>query len=85
MRTKGLNPVSSLADPDIDPGDMELRIVIADDEPLARQLLSRLVRGQPGLSVVGTADDGESALRSIRETRPDLVFLDIRMPRRSSS
>jgi len=60
---------------------MSIQVVIADDEPLARQLLVRLVREQAGLSVVGAADNGETALRMIRELAPDLVFLDIRMPK----
>ena len=57
-----------------------IRVVIADDEPLARQLLSRLVDAQPDLLTVGIAETGESAWQLIRNTRPDLVFLDIKMP-----
>ena len=49
--------------------------------PLARRLLARLVGTEPGLRVVGIATDGEHARRLIAETRPDLVFLDIMMPR----
>lgn len=61
----------------------DLRVVIADDEPLARRLLARLVETEPGLLVVGVATDGEHARQLIAETRPDLVFLDIMMPRLS--
>jgi two-component system LytT family response regulator len=57
-----------------------IRVVIADDEPLARQLLARLVDSQPDLLLVGAAQTGESAWQLIRNTRPDLVFLDIKMP-----
>ena len=57
-----------------------IRVVIADDEPLARQLLTRLVDAQPDLRTVGVAETGESARQLIRKTRPDLVFLDIKMP-----
>ncbi|MDH4126301.1 MAG: response regulator, partial [Gammaproteobacteria bacterium] len=57
-----------------------IRVVIADDEPLARQLLSRLVDAQPDLLTVGIAETGEAAWQLIRNTRPDLVFLDIKMP-----
>jgi len=63
-----------------DPG---IRVVIADDEPLARQLLLRLVDGQPDLVTVGVAENGETALQLIKKTRPDLVFLDIKMPQLS--
>lgn len=57
-----------------------IRVVIADDEPLARQLLLRLAKSQPGLSIVGLAADGKKAKRMIEETQPDLVFLDVMMP-----
>jgi DNA-binding LytR/AlgR family response regulator len=59
---------------------MDIQVVIADDEPLARQLLVRLVREHGDLTVAGVADNGDTALRMVRETAPDLVFLDIRMP-----
>ena len=59
---------------------MDIRVVIADDEPLARQLLERLVGAQPGLSIVGVAHSGHAAERLIAATKPDLVFLDIEMP-----
>lgn len=57
-----------------------IRVIIADDEPLARQLLMRLVDAQPDLALVGVAETGESAWQMIRKARPDLVFLDIKMP-----
>lgn len=66
------------------PGDpaaaTAIRVVIADDEPLARQLLARLVDNQPDLLLVGAAETGEGAWQLIRKTRPELVFLDIKMP-----
>jgi DNA-binding LytR/AlgR family response regulator len=60
-----------------------IRVVIADDEPLARQLLVRLVQAQPDVSVVGLAKDGASARRIVAESDPDLVFLDVEMPKLS--
>ena len=60
--------------------DSSIRVVIADDEPLARQLLTRLVDSQPDLLTVGVAETGEAAWQLIRKTRPDLVYLDIKMP-----
>ncbi|MDE2149585.1 MAG: response regulator transcription factor [Gammaproteobacteria bacterium] len=56
-----------------------MRVVIVDDEPLARERLARLIGGFPGYQVVGQAADGEGALRLIHEQEPDVVLLDIRM------
>jgi two-component system LytT family response regulator len=57
-----------------------LRALIVEDEPLARRHLRELAAGVPWLSCVGEVADGASAVRAIDELRPDLVFLDIRMP-----
>jgi two-component system response regulator AlgR len=57
-----------------------MRVVIVDDEPLARERLRRLLAEFPGYEVVGEAADGAQALAIIREQNPDLVLLDIRMP-----
>ncbi|MBN7768561.1 LytTR family DNA-binding domain-containing protein [Marinobacter daepoensis] len=56
------------------------RILIADDEPLARQRIQRLLEAQPGYQVCGEAADGHDALRKVAELEPDIVLLDIRMP-----
>lgn len=57
------------------------RAVIAEDEALLRQsLLTLLAEVWPALQVVAECDDGASALEAIAEHRPDVVFLDIRMP-----
>ncbi|MHB1223895.1 MAG: LytR/AlgR family response regulator transcription factor [Gemmatimonadaceae bacterium] len=61
-------------------GDPPIRILIADDEPLARQRLEDLLRHEPGVEIVGTAADGAAAIEGIRQLRPDLVFLDVQMP-----
>ena len=60
-----------------------LRVLIVDDEPLARQGAALLLGQDPEVEIVGECDDGESALREIRTRRPDLVILDVQMPRRS--
>ena len=57
-----------------------MRIVIADDEPLARDRLRALLAEQPGTEVVAEAEDGESALHACADLKPDLVLLDIAMP-----
>jgi len=54
--------------------------LVVDDEELARNLVSSLVRRDPDLLLVGECSDGGAALAAIAEKRPDLVFLDIQMP-----
>ena len=59
---------------------MTLRVVVVDDEELPRQRITDLVCAHPELDLVAEAGDGTSALDTIVECRPDLVFLDIQMP-----
>jgi len=59
---------------------MKVRTIVADDEPLARERLLKLLREEKGIEVVGEASNGRSALETIREVRPDLAFLDVQMP-----
>lgn len=58
----------------------DIRVVIADDEPLVRTGLCAIVDSEPGLSVVGEAGDGAEALAMCRSVRPDVICLDVRMP-----
>ena len=60
---------------------MTIRAAIAEDEPLARERLRSLLRADREIDLVGEAEDGEQALRLVREQRPALLFLDVRMPR----
>jgi two-component system LytT family response regulator len=53
-----------------------------DDEPLAREGLETMLKSDPEIEVIGTAADGQSAVDAIRSRAPDLVFLDIQMPKR---
>jgi two-component system LytT family response regulator len=57
-----------------------IRVLVADDEPLVRRRLVRLLRAEPGLEVVAECKGGRSAVEQIRALAPDLVFLDIQMP-----
>jgi len=56
------------------------RVLIADDEPLARERLRTLLQEEPGMEVVGEAGDGTAAAESILALNPDIVFLDVQMP-----
>jgi two-component system, LytTR family, response regulator len=57
-----------------------LRVLIADDERLARQRLEDLLVHEANVEIVGRADNGLTTIAAIRELEPDLVFLDIQMP-----
>jgi two-component system LytT family response regulator len=57
-----------------------IRVLVIDDEPLARERLLDLLAHEPGVEVVGTADNGAAAVEAIRTRHPDLVFLDVQMP-----
>jgi two-component system LytT family response regulator len=62
------------------PSPRVIRVLIVDDEMLARQRVEDLLRGQDGIEIVAQASTGDSAVRAIREWKPDLVFLDVQMP-----
>jgi two-component system LytT family response regulator len=59
---------------------MTVRVVVADDEPIGRQRLVRLLQAEPETDVVAACADGEEAVEAIREHVPDVVLLDIQMP-----
>jgi two-component system, LytTR family, response regulator len=60
-----------------------LRVLIVDDEALGRQRLEDLLRHEEGVEIAGFADNGDAAIEAIRSLKPDLVFLDVQMPRRT--
>ncbi len=60
--------------------DKPLRILIVDDELLARQRLEDLLCDRPDVEIVGAVDSGRAAVAAVREHEPDLVFLDVQMP-----
>jgi DNA-binding NarL/FixJ family response regulator len=60
---------------------MAVRILLVDDHPIVRQGLRNLLEGRPGWEVVGEASDGIEALDKVESLQPDVVVLDITMPR----
>lgn len=64
-----------------DPGVAPIRVVIADDQRMVRDGIELMLSLTDGVEVVGTAADGERAVAMVAETDPDVVLMDLRMPR----
>lgn len=60
-----------------------IRVCLVEDQTLVREGIGALLRLDPGIRVVAEAGDGEEAITAIRRTRPDVVLLDMRLPRLS--
>jgi CheY-like chemotaxis protein len=58
-----------------------LRVLVADDEAPARRVLVRLLEAHQDIHVVAECADGANAALRIRDVRPELIFLDVKMPR----
>lgn len=58
-----------------------MRVLIADDEPTYRALLSAMLASSDDFQVVAEAGDGAEAIRLARELKPDLILMDVQMPR----
>lgn len=61
-------------------GSPPARVMVVDDHPVVRDGVALLLRGEPSLQVVGSAESGRTALDRAGELRPDLVLLDLRLP-----
>jgi len=62
-----------------------IRTVIAEDEPLTRTRIARLLAAESDVQVLASCADGPSALAAIHQHRPDLLFLDVSMPGASTA
>lgn len=60
---------------------MKLKIILIDDEPLAREVLTEYLREYEQVEIVAECNDGFEGLKAINQHKPDLVFLDIQMPK----
>ena len=59
----------------------KLRVFLAEDQTILRHSLKALIANEPDLQVVGDAGDGEEAVRRVQSLRPDIVVMDVSMPR----
>jgi two-component system chemotaxis response regulator CheB len=58
-----------------------IKVLIVEDSPVVREFLVHVLGSDPGIRVAGTAHDGEEALEAVRRWRPDVITMDIHMPR----
>lgn len=61
--------------------DKELKVFICDDDAFFRKAIQLIVDDEPNFTVIGTAENGVEALRKIRESKPDVVLMDVQMPK----
>jgi len=61
-------------------GAPPIRVLLVDDETLAREMVREMLRDDPDVEIVGECVNGHEAVATIRRTQPDLVFLDVQMP-----
>ena len=61
----------------------KIRVLVVDDEPLARTLICRLVEKDADMLIIGTCSNGAEAMHKIDTLHPDLVFIDVQMPEKS--
>ena len=61
-------------------GNAPIKVLLVDDQPLLRMGFRLILEGEDDLRIVGEASDGAEAIRQVRETNPDVVLMDVRMP-----
>ena len=61
-------------------GELPLRVLLVDDEPMARARLRRMLGAEHGVQILGECSNGEEAATALSQLKPDVVFLDIQMP-----
>src|ERR1700692_1684467 len=57
------------------------KVILIDDEPLARSIVNEYLQKHPGLEIVAECNDGFEGVKAIQQYEPDLIFLDIQMPK----
>ena len=63
--------------------DSPLRVIVVDDEPLARTVVREFIKLHPGVEIVAECANGFDAVKAVSELSPDLMFLDVQMPKLS--
>lgn len=58
-----------------------IKVIVIDDEPLAVDIIKEYLKGHTDITVIATCHDGFSGFKAIQEHKPDLVFLDVQMPK----
>jgi two-component system nitrate/nitrite response regulator NarL len=67
----------------MNPSQQEIRILLADDHPIFRDGLKRLLEAEPGFKVIAEASNGSEAVKLVKQHKPDLLLLDLSMPQQS--
>jgi two-component system, LytTR family, response regulator len=62
------------------PTGRKIRTLIVDDQLLEREVMSRLLKAEPDVEIIGTSVNGREAVEAIKRLKPDLAFLDVQMP-----
>ena len=83
MSASGDAAVAAAQRPDADPGPEPIRVLIADDHALFRRGLEMVLDEEDDIELVGQASDGAEAVAVAGEALPDVVLMDIRMPKTS--
>lgn len=79
--TEGIRIVTARDGQAVNPPPKPLRAVVVDDEAPARQLLCEYLAARPEVEVVATCANGFEAVKAVAELKPDLIFLDVQMPK----